>query len=319
MIEVRGLTKRYRATLAVADLGFDVPAGQVTGFLGPNGAGKSTTMRLIMGLDAPDAGQARIGGRRYRDLPWPLREVGALLEAKAFHPGRSAFHHLLALAQTNGISRSRAGEVLELAGLATVARKRAGTFSLGMGQRLGVAAALLGDPGVLVLDEPVNGLDPDGIVWMRNLLKGLAAEGRTVFVSSHLISEIALTADRLVIIGKGRLIAETTVAGLIAGSKGRFVRVRTPAGQELARALTAAGARVRREDGGSLAVEGMEADAIAELAAARHVVLHELSLQSASLEEAFMELTRPDTEYHGATRSGAAHTGSFPATRENQR
>ncbi len=272
-----------------------------------------------MGLDAPDAGQAHIGGRRYRDLPWPLREVGALLEAKAFHPGRSAFHHLLALAQTNGIPRSRAGEVLELAGLATVARKRAGTFSLGMGQRLGVAAALLGDPGVLVLDEPVNGLDPDGIVWMRNLLKGLAAEGRTVFVSSHLISEIALTADRLVIIGKGRLIAETTVAELIASSKGRFVRVRTPAGQELARALTAAGARVRPEDGGSLAVEGMEADAIAELAAARHVVLHELSLQSASLEEAFMELTRPVTEYHGATRSGAAQTGSFPATRENQR
>ena len=197
-----------------------MPAGQVTGFLGPNGAGKSTTMRLIMGLDAPDAGQARIGGRRYRDLPWPLREVGALLEARAFHPGRSAYHHLLVLAQTNDIPRARIGEVLDLAGLTTVARKRAGTFSLGMGQRLGIAAALLGDPAVLLLDEPVNGLDPDGIIWIRTLLKDLAAQGRTVFVSSHLISEIALTADRLVIIGKGRLIAGTSVGALIAATSG---------------------------------------------------------------------------------------------------
>ena len=228
MIDIHGLTKRYGSTRAVDDLSFEVPAGQVTGFLGPNGAGKSTTMRLIMGMDAPDAGQARIGGRRYRDLPWPLREVGALLEARAFHPGRSAYHHLLALAQTNDISRARISEVLDLAGLTKVARKRAGTFSLGMGQRLGIAAALLGDPAVLLLDEPVNGLDPDGIIWMRALLKDLAAQGRTVFVSSHLISEIALTADRLVIIGKGRLIAETSVGALIAASPGRYVRVRAP-------------------------------------------------------------------------------------------
>jgi ABC-2 type transport system ATP-binding protein len=299
MIDVHGLTKRYGSTLAVDDLTFDVPAGQVTGFLGPNGAGKSTTMRLIMGLDAPDAGQARIGARRYRDLPWPLREVGALLEARTFHPGRSAFHHLLALAQTNDIPRARIGEVLDLAGLTTVARKRAGTFSLGMAQRLGIAAALLGDPAVLLLDEPVNGLDPDGTIWMRALLKDLAAQGRTVFVSSHLISEIALTADRLVIIGKGRLITKTSIAALIAASPGRYVRVRTPGEQELARVLARAGARVQRQDDGSLAVEGMEAGAIAELAASRHIVLHELSEQSASLEEAYLALTRDSAEYRG--------------------
>jgi len=299
MIDIHGLTKRYGSTRAVDDLSFEVPAGQVTGFLGPNGAGKSTTMRLIMGMDAPDAGQARIGGRRYRDLPWPLREVGALLEARAFHPGRSAYHHLLALAQTNDISRARISEVLDLAGLTKVARKRAGTFSLGMGQRLGIAAALLGDPAVLLLDEPVNGLDPDGIIWMRALLKDLAAQGRTVFVSSHLISEIALTADRLVIIGKGRLIAETSVGALIAASPGRYVRVRAPGGQE--------------EDG-LLAVEGMQAEAIAELAAARRIVLHELSAQSASLEEAYLELTRDSAEYRG----GPGRTDSPSIARENQ-
>jgi ABC-2 type transport system ATP-binding protein len=299
MIEARGLTKRYGSALAVDNLSFEVAPGQVTGFLGPNGAGKSTTMRLIMGLDSPGAGQARVNGKRYRDLAWPLREVGALLEARAFHPGRSAFHHLLALAQTNDIPRARVGEVLELAGLATAARKRAGTFSLGMGQRLGIAAALLGDPGVLLLDEPTGGLDPDGIVWMRSLLRGLAAQGRTVFVSSHLIGEVAHIAGRLVIIGRGRLIAETSVAQLTAAGPGRFVRVRTPGEQELIHALTEAGARVRREDGGSLAVEGMEADAIAELAAARHVVLHELAAHSASLEEAYLRLTRHSVEYRG--------------------
>jgi ABC-2 type transport system ATP-binding protein len=254
-------------------------------------------MRLIMGLDHPDAGQARINGRRYRDLPWPLREVGTLLEAGAFNPGRSAYHHLLALAQTNDIPRARIDEVLDVAGLTGVARKRAGTFSLGMGQRLGIATALLGDPGVLLLDEPANGLDPDGIVFMRHLLKDLAAQGRTVFVSSHLIGEIARTADRLVIIGRGRLITETSVAGLIAASPGGFVRVRTPHEGELTRALTAAGARVRREDGGSLAVEGMAADAVAESAAARHIAVHELSVQSASLEEAYLELTHHSTDY----------------------
>jgi ABC-2 type transport system ATP-binding protein len=221
VITARGLTKRYHGTLAVDDLSFEVRPGEVTGFLGPNGSGKSTTMRLILGLDYPDAGRAMVNGRRYADLSWPLREVGSLLEARAFNPGRSGFHHLLALAQANDIPRSRVGEVLDMVGLTKAARKRAGTFSLGMGQRLGIAVALLGDPGVLLFDEPVNGLDPDGIIWVRNLLKRLAADGRTVFVSSHLISELALSAERLVVIGQGRLVAETSVAELIAASPGR--------------------------------------------------------------------------------------------------
>ena len=218
MIEVRDLTKRYGSTLAVDTLSFDVRPGMVTGFLGPNGSGKSTTMRLILGLDAPDAGEARIGGRRYRDLRWPLREAGALLEAKAFHPGRSAHAHLHALAASNGIDRRRVDEVLDLVGLAGAARKRAGTFSLGMAQRLGIASALLGDPPVLLLDEPVNGLDPAGIHWIRDLLKSLAGQGRAVFVSSHLISEIALLAEHLVVIGQGQLLADTSVAELSAGA-----------------------------------------------------------------------------------------------------
>jgi ABC-2 type transport system ATP-binding protein len=218
MIEVRGLSKRYGATVAVHGLSFDVRPGVVTGFLGPNGSGKSTTMRLLLGLDAPDAGQARINGRRYRELAWPLREVGALLEARAFHPGRTARAHLAALAAGNGIPRSRVEAVLGLVGLAEAAGRRAGRFSLGMGQRLGIAAALLGDPGVLLLDEPVNGLDPEGIRWIRRLLRSLAAEGRTVFVSSHLIGEMASTADRVVVIGRGRLLADTSVAELSAGS-----------------------------------------------------------------------------------------------------
>ena len=218
MIEVRDLTKRYGSTLAVDTLSFDVRPGMVTGFLGPNGSGKSTTMRLILGLDTPNAGEARIGGRRYRDLRWPLREVGALLEAKAFHPGRSAHAHLHALAASNGIDRRRVDEVLDLVGLAGAARKRAGTFSLGMTQRLGIAAALLGDPPVLLLDEPVNGLDPAGIHWIRDMLKSLAGQGRAVFVSSHLISEIALMAEHLVVIGQGQLLADTSVAELSAGA-----------------------------------------------------------------------------------------------------
>jgi ABC-2 type transport system ATP-binding protein len=218
MIEARGLSKRYGSTVAVEELSFEVLPGRVTGFLGPNGSGKSTTMRLLLGLDAPDAGQARIGGRRYRDLHWPLREVGALLEAKAFHPGRSAHAHLSALAASNEIPRSRVEEVLGIVGLEAAARRRAGGFSLGMAQRLGIAAALLGDPGVLLLDEPVNGLDPEGIRWIRTLLRSLAAQGRTVFVSSHLISEMALTADHLVVIGQGRLLADTSVAELSARS-----------------------------------------------------------------------------------------------------
>jgi ABC-2 type transport system ATP-binding protein len=218
VIEARELTRRYGSTLAVDALSFDVRPGSVTGFLGPNGSGKSTTMRLILGLDRPDAGQARVGGHRYRDLRWPLREVGAMLEAKAFHPGRSARAHLAALAAGNAIPRSRVDEVLDLVGLTVAAGRRAGTFSLGMGQRLGLAAALLGDPAVLLLDEPVNGLDPEGVRWIRTLLRNLAAQGRTVFVSSHLIAEMALTAERLVVIGRGRLLADTTVAGLSAGS-----------------------------------------------------------------------------------------------------
>jgi ABC-2 type transport system ATP-binding protein len=218
MIEVRDLTKRYGATVAVDALSFDVRPGTVTGFLGANGSGKSTTMRMILGLDRPDAGRARIGGRRYGDLRWPLREVGALLEAKAFHPGRTASDHLTALAASNGIARSRVGEVLEMVGLASAARKRAGKFSLGMGQRLGIAVALLGDPAVLLLDEPVNGLDPAGIRWIRDLLKSLAAQGRTVFVSSHLISEMALMADHLVVIGQGRLLADTSVDQMSRGA-----------------------------------------------------------------------------------------------------
>jgi ABC-2 type transport system ATP-binding protein len=218
MIDVDGLTKRYGSTVAVDRLSFTVRPGVVTGFLGPNGSGKSTTMRMILGLDAPDAGAARIGGKRYVDLAWPLREVGALLEARAFHPGRSARWHLLALAASNGIARSRVDDVLDVVGLGDVANRRAGTFSLGMAQRFGIAAALLGDPGVLMLDEPVNGLDPEGIRWIRELLRGLAAEGRAVFVSSHLISEMALTADRLIVIGQGRLVADTSVAELSARS-----------------------------------------------------------------------------------------------------
>ena len=218
MIEARSLTKRYGAQLAVQSLSFEVRPGSVTGFLGPNGSGKSTTMRMIMGLDRPDAGQALVAGRRYRDLPWPLREVGAVLEAKGFHPGRSAHSHLTALAASNDDPRSRVDEVLDLVGLTDAARRRAGNFSLGMGQRLGVAAALLGDPQVLLLDEPVNGLDPEGVRWIRNLLRSLAGQGRTVFVSSHLIAEMALTADRLVVIGRGRLLADTTVTELSAGS-----------------------------------------------------------------------------------------------------
>jgi ABC-2 type transport system ATP-binding protein len=306
MIELTGLTKRYGDTTAVDDLSFTVRPGHVTGFLGPNGSGKSTTMRMMLGLDHPTAGEARLNGRPYTDLPWPLREVGALLEARSFHPGRSARNHLRALAQTNAIAPDRVDEVLEIVGLVGVADKRAGRFSLGMGQRLGIAAALLGDPGVLLFDEPVNGLDPDGIIWVRTLLKGLAAEGRTVFVSSHLIAEMALTAERIVVIGRGRLIAETSVGDLVARSSGRYVKVRTPRDDELRRVLEDAGGRVRVEVDGSLGVEGLDADVIAELAAAHHIVLHELAIHAASLEDAYLELTHDSVEYRGAEheRSG---------------
>jgi ABC-2 type transport system ATP-binding protein len=296
MIEARGLTKRYGSTLAVDDLSFSVRPGAVTGFLGPNGSGKSTTMRLLLGLDAPDAGEATISGRRYAELPWPLREVGSMLETRSFHPGRSAGDHLLALALANGIPRQRVGEVLELTGLAQVAGKRAGTFSLGMGQRLGLAAALLGDPGLLVLDEPVNGLDPEGIVWLRTLVRSLAAEGRGVLISSHLISEMALTADRVVVIGRGKLIAETSVAGLSAHGRSR-VQVRSPQATKLAGVLTNAGAQVDHAAGGALLVAGLTAEQVADLAAARRIAVHELTLQAPSLEEAYMELTRDSAKY----------------------
>jgi ABC-2 type transport system ATP-binding protein len=301
MIEVTGITKRYGGTLAVNELSFEVKPGQVTGFLGPNGSGKSTTMRMIMGLDRPDAGQAMVNGVTYGHLGWPLREVGALLEAKAIHPGRSAQNHLLALAQTNDIPRSRVDEVLEVVGLAGVAHKRAGTFSLGMGQRLGIAAALLGDPSVLLFDEPINGLDPEGIRWVRNLLKGLGREGRTVFVSSHLMSEMALTADHLVVIGRGRLIAEMPVSDFIAQSSQQFVRVRTLQLNEFREAMQSNGATVVQEEDGALSVAGLNAQEIGDIAFDRQLRLHELSPQMASLEEAFMELTQDSVDYRGGT------------------
>ena len=306
MIEAHQLTKRYGDKLAVDQLSFTVRPGVVTGFLGPNGAGKSTTMRMIMGLDGPSAGDVTVNGRHYHDLPWPLHEVGALLEAKAIHPGRSAQAHLQMLAEANHIARRRVSEVLEIVGLTSVARRRAGKFSLGMGQRLGIAAALLGDPEVLLFDEPVNGLDPDGIRWVRNLLKGLAAEGRTVFVSSHLMSEMALTADEVIILGRGRLITQLPTSELLAQSSQRFVRVRSPGIAQLQAVLEREGALTTTEDDGSLSVRGLDEVAIGELAATIPVVLHELAPQSASLEEAYMELTEDSVEFHGGAAGVAA-------------
>ncbi|MFI5100618.1 MAG: ABC transporter ATP-binding protein [Actinomycetes bacterium] len=301
MIEVVGLSKRYGEVLAVDDLSFSVEPGRVTGFLGPNGAGKSTTMRAIVGLDRPTAGTVRIDGYRYAHDRAPLHRVGALLEAKAVHPGRSAYNHLLFMAQSNGIPRKRVGEVLALVGLDAVAKKRTKTYSLGMGQRLGIASALLGDPSVLLLDEPVNGLDPEGIIWVRNLLKALAAEGRAVLVSSHLMAEMALTADHLVVIGRGRLIADTTVAEFVEQAGQRSVLVRTPDGTALRAALEQHGAAVTASDDGGLLVTGLEAPAIGQAAADTGTVLHELTPQRASLEEAFMELTRDSVEFHAET------------------
>ncbi len=310
MIEAKGLSKRYGDKRAVEQLSFTVRPGVVTGFLGPNGSGKSTTMRMIMGLDAPSAGDVTVKGKHFKNLQWPLREVGALLEAKAIHPGRSARSHLKMLAQTNHLEDSRVDELLELVGLTAVANKRAGKFSLGMGQRLGIAAALLGDPEILLFDEPVNGLDPDGIRWVRNLLKGLAREGRTVFVSSHLMSEMALTADEVVIIGKGKLISQTSIDDLLAQSTENFVRVRSPEAAKLKTALEQGGATVALEDDGSLSVRGANEVAIGEMAAKMSLILHELAPQSASLEEAFMELTEDSIEYHGTTADATNSTGA---------
>ncbi|HVS69554.1 MAG TPA: ATP-binding cassette domain-containing protein [Mycobacteriales bacterium] len=302
MIEATGLTKRYGDTVAVDDLTFSVQPGVVTGFLGPNGAGKSTTMRLILGLDSPSSGRVTVNGRPYAAHENPLIEVGALLEARALHGGRSAYNHLLWVAQTNGLPRGRVDQVLELVGLTQVATKRSRGFSLGMGQRLGIATALLGDPKVLLLDEPVNGLDPEGILWVRNLLKHFASTGKTILVSSHLMNEMALTADRLLVIGRGKLIADAPTAEVIRQSGASRVRVRTPQSGTLLTALTAAGLTAERGADGTLSVSGSTTEQVGELAAANQVVLHELSLQQASLEDAFMELTDDSVDFRAATR-----------------
>ena len=297
MIEARDLTKRYGDKLAVDHLSFTVAPGRVTGFLGPNGAGKSTTMRLVLGLDRPETGSATIAGHAYRDHVEPLKIVGALLEAKAVHPGRTARNHLLFLAQTQGIPSKRVDEVIDIVGLGPVADKRAGGFSLGMGQRLGLAAALLGDPQVLMLDEPVNGLDPEGIVWIRNLLKYLASQGRTVLVSSHLMNEMAVTADHLIVIGRGRLVADCSTQEFIEGHSEHTVLVKSPDAAKLSEVVTAAGGRVTHNTDGEFIVRDLPAPRIGELAAHDGLVLYELATQHASLEEAFMELTRDSTEY----------------------
>jgi ABC-2 type transport system ATP-binding protein len=297
MIEAHELTKRYGDKLAVDDLSFTVRPGVVTGFLGPNGAGKSTTMRLILGLDAPTSGSVTVNGRPYRGLAAPLREVGALLEARSVHPGRSARNHLVAIAQTSGIPRSRVDEVIEAVGLDGVARRRAGGFSLGMGQRLGIAAALLGDPDTVILDEPVNGLDTEGIRWIRSLLRGLAAEGRTVFVSSHLMSEMALTAQHLIVIGRGRLIADAGVEEFIAATARDTVRVRTTDPDALASLLRAPEVTVARDQDGALTVSGLTTDRVGTIAGAAGITLLELTAQRASLEEAFIDMTGDAVEY----------------------
>jgi ABC-2 type transport system ATP-binding protein len=300
VIEATGLAKVYGEKRAVDGLTFTVKPGVVTGFLGPNGSGKSTTMRLILGLDAPTAGDVTVNGKHYRDHAAPLHEVGALLEARSVHTGRSAFNHLLALAQTHGISKKRVDELIDLVGLHDVAKKRAGQFSLGMGQRLGIATALLGDPSTVMLDEPANGLDPEGILWMRNMLKQLAAEGRTVFVSSHLMSEMALTADHLIVIGRGRLIADTDVTAFIQGASKNVVRVRSPQATELRDLIVSHDVTVREVEPGLIEVSGLNAEQIGDAAADHGVRLHELTPVQASLEEAFMELTRDDQEYRAS-------------------
>ena len=299
------MAKRYGDTVAVDDLSFTVQPGRVTGFLGPNGAGKSTTMRLILGLDAPTGGSVTVNGRPYREHAAPLREVGALLDARSVHPGRSAYHHLLALAQTNGIARSRVDEVVEQVGLGEVVRRRAGRFSLGMGQRLGIAAALLGDPRTVILDEPVNGLDTEGIRWIRSLLQGLATEGRTVFVSSHLMSEMAMTAQRLIVIGRGRLIADTAMEEFIAGAAPSVVRVRTTDPDALAARLRSREVAVSPDGDGALAVSGLSTDQVGRVAGAAGITLLELTAQQASLEDAFMDLTRDAVEFRAPTTGGA--------------
>jgi ABC-2 type transport system ATP-binding protein len=319
VIEAQDLTKRYGDKLAVDHLSFTVEPGRVTGFLGPNGAGKSTTMRLVLGLDRPNAGTATIDGKRYAELAQPLRTVGALLEAKAMHPGRSARNHLLFLAQTQGLPRRRVDEVLELVGLRDVARQRVRGYSLGMSQRVGIAAAMLGNPSVLLLDEPVNGLDPEGILWIRNLMKHLASERRTIFVSSHLMNEMAVTADHLIVIGKGKLIAESTTQEFIERSSEKSVLVRSPDAGALADLIAAEGGKAIPQDpaegrAAALTVTGLDAPRIGEIAAANRIVLHELAPQLGSLEEAFMEMTASSVEYGGNTSAVPPPASPSPFT-----
>ncbi len=297
MIKANGLTKRYGEMLAVDDLTFEITPGVVTGFLGPNGAGKSTTMRMMLGLDNPTSGSVTVNGKAYRDLPVPLHEVGALIDAKAVHGGRTARQHLRWVAQAAGIPNRRVDEVLDTVGLTDVAERKAGGFSLGMSQRLGIATALLGDPGVLIFDEPVNGLDPEGIRWFRNLMKRLAGEGRTVFVSSHLMSEMQETADHVLVIGRGKIIADASVSDITGRGSGNAVKIVTPQLTDLVPFLESAGAAIQPERDGGVLVTGMDAARIGELAAMHRVPLHELSPRRASLETAFMELTRDSVEY----------------------
>jgi ABC-2 type transport system ATP-binding protein len=297
MIEARGLSKRYGDRVAVDDITFTIEPGHVTGFLGPNGAGKSTTMRMIVGLTRPTSGSVTIAGQRYAELRSPLTTVGALLDAKAVHSGRTAYHHLLGLAATHGIPTARVREVIELTGLDAVAGKRVKGFSLGMGQRLGIAAALLGDPQVLLFDEPVNGLDPEGVRWVRNFARYLASEGRTVFLSSHLMSEVALTADHVIVIGKGRILADAPVADFVAGAGRQAVRVRTDRASELAELLARSGATIASEQAGVLEISGLEAGDIAASAVAAGIVLSELTPLTTSLEDAYMALTDDAVEY----------------------
>ena len=306
MIEAQHLTKRYGKTVAVDDVSFVVQPGRVTGFLGPNGAGKSTTMRMILGLDAPSSGSVRVNGKPYRDLTDPLRSVGALLDATAVVGGRSAANHLRWLADSNGIARRRVTEVLDIVGLSDVASKRVGAFSLGMSQRLGMAAALLGDPETVMFDEPINGLDPDGILWIRNLMKSLAAQGRTVFLSSHLMSEMAQTADHLLVIGRGRIIADASTEEFISRNAVPSVRVRAVQQADLAAALTQRGALAECCPDGSMIVTGLDAAAIGGVASDRHITLVELAAHGTTLEEAFFDLTRNETDYHAGQLAGSA-------------
>ncbi len=306
MIEAQHLTKRYGTTVAVDEASFTVRPGRVTGFLGPNGAGKSTTMRMILGLDTPSSGSVLVNGQPYRELADPLRSVGALLDAKAIVGGRSAASHLAWLADSNGIARRRVAEVLELVGLSDVAGKRVSTFSLGMNQRLGIAAALLGDPETLMFDEPINGLDPDGILWIRNLMKSLAAQGRTVFLSSHLMSEMAQTADHLLVIARGRIIADASTDEFVNFNSTASVRVRALQPADLAAALTRRGALVERCPDGAMIVTGLDSAAIGGAASADDITLLELAVHAASLEEAFFELTRDETDYHAGQLTGTS-------------